>query len=435
MKAGGIIAGLLALYAALGFLGVPRLVTSLARDTVKADYGRDLALGAVRFNPFTLALEVDQLTLPDADGSPMLGFDRLLVDLELNSVWRRALSFRAIRLDGLAVNAVVRKGGNLNLADLETPPEPGAPPAADDEPLPRLVIGELSVSEGRVRYEDRDRPEPFVADLKPLTFRLTDFSTYIAEGERYELDATLFDTGRFAWRGTLKARPLASDGEFTLSDLPLPRLAAFLGDALRLEITSGAATLRGRYRFADKPAGPDVVVDSGDLVITGLKVRDRGETTDYVDLEKVTATGLGLSLADEKAVVGEVTLDGGSIQSWITPEGELKRSGIFDPLVVESTPAEVAPETTAAAPTATEDGWEVQHPAHQRPEPGPGARGPQPVAGAVVHPEAAERDDRGLLHRAGHHGERGRGGDPERAGQPEGHGDHQPGHAGDDGRD
>ncbi len=351
---GSVIAGLLVLYAALGFLAVPRLVTSLAKDTVRADFGRDLALKEVRFNPFTLALEVDQLVLPDADGSLMLGFDRLMVDLELNSIWRSALSFRAINLDGLVVNGVVRKGGNLNLADLDTPPEAGAPTAAD-EPLPRLIIGELNVTNGRVRFEDLDRPEPFVADLAPLNFRLTDFSTYISDGERYELDATLFDTGRFAWRGTLQARPLASEGEFTLSDLSLPQLAAYFGEALRLEITSGAATLRGSYRFADKPSGPDVVVDSGELVITKLAIRDRGETTDYVNLDKITATGFGLSLAEEKAAVGAITLDGGSIQTWLTPEGKLKRSGIFDPLVFDATPSDAA---TATA----EGGWVVNIP-------------------------------------------------------------------------
>ncbi len=369
--AGLVVAGLVVLYAALGFLVVPRLVTSLAQDTVKADYSRDLAIGAVRFNPFTLTLEVDQLALPDADGSPMLGFERLLVDLDLNSIWRWALSFRAINLDGLAVNAVVRKGGSLNLGDLQTPPEPGVPTAAetgaDDEPLPRLVIGELNVSEGRVRFEDRDRPEPFVADLKPLTFRLTDFSTYVGADERYELDATVFDTGRFAWRGTLQAEPLASDGEFTLSNLPLPRLAEFLGDALRLEITRGAATLRGRYRFADKPTGPDVIVDSGDLEITALALRDRGETTEYVNLDKITATGLGLSLVDETAVVGEITFDGGSFQAWLTPEGELKRAGIFDPMIVESAATEPEPRAESMSEpmpaTATaDDGWQVSIP-------------------------------------------------------------------------
>jgi uncharacterized protein involved in outer membrane biogenesis len=346
------IAGVLALYAAVGFLAVPKILTGLAQDTAKSDYGRELAVGDVRFNPFTLTLEVDKLAMPDADGGPLLGFDRLLVDLELNSLWRRALSFRAISLDGLAVNAVVRRGGSLNLADLQTPVEPGAPPVAE-EPLPRLIIGDLAVTNGRVRFEDRDRTEPFVADLAPLTFRLTNFSTYVTEGERYELNATLFDSSRFAWRGTLDAQPLASDGEFTLSDLPLPRVAAFLGEALRLEITSGTASLRGRYRFADRPSGADVVVESGELVVTQLAVRDRGEQTDYLVLDNVTATGLKASLADEKAVVGEITLTGGRIQGWLTPEGELKRSGIFDPMVVPPDAAE------AAEPDA---GWQVSIP-------------------------------------------------------------------------
>ncbi len=349
------IAAVVALYAAVGFLAVPKLLTGFARDTVKADYGRELAVGEVRFNPFTLTLEVDKLALPDADGGPLLSFDRLFVDLELNSLWRRALSFKAISLDGLAIDAVVRRGGALNLADLDTPVPPAAPPVKD-EPLPRLIIGDLSVNQGRVRFEDRDRPEPFVANLAPLTFRLTNFSTYVGAGDQYVLDATLFDSGRFAWRGTLKAQPLSSEGEFTLSDLPLPRLAEFLGDSLRLEVTSGTASLQGRYRFAERPAGADVFIDSGTLLVTTLAVRDRGEETDYLELESVTATGLKLSLSEEKAVVREITLTGGRIQTWLSPEGELKRSGILDPMV-----GPPAGEPDPAA-TTTDKGWQVSIP-------------------------------------------------------------------------
>ena len=348
---GLVIAGVLALYAAVGFMAVPRLLTNVARDTVKSEYGRELAVGEVRFNPFLLTLEVDKLALPDADGAPLLSFDRLFIDLELNSLWRRALSFKAISLDGLAVNAVVRRGGVLNLADLQTPPEPGAPPAPQ-EPLPRLIIGDLTVTKGRVHFEDRDRAEPFVATIAPLTFRLSNFSTYVTEGERYELNATVFDSSKLVWRGTLNAQPLASDGEFTLTDLPLPQLAAYLGDALRLEITSGAASLRGRYRLANRQAGTDFAVDSGELVVTKLAVRDRGEKTDYLQLDNITATGLKASLADERAVVGEITLTGGRIETWLTPEGELKRSGLFDPMVGP-------PATPAAAP---DKGWQVSIP-------------------------------------------------------------------------
>jgi uncharacterized protein involved in outer membrane biogenesis len=355
--AGAVLAALLAGYALAGFVAVPRLVASLAKDEVRARYGRELAIGAVRFNPFALRLEVDDLALPDADGRPLAGFRHLVVDLGIDSLWRRALAFDAIRVDGLAVEAVRRANGQLNLADLAPEPDPAA--AAADEPLPRLVIDQLELADGRVRFEDRARPEPYVAELKPLTFRLTNFSTYVADGERYELDATLFDTSRFAWRGTLKTAPFASDGEFTLADLPLPRIAAFLGDALRLEVTRGTASLRGRYRFAEQPSGPDVVVESGQLDLADLAIRDRGESIDYVDLDRVVASGIRLSLAESRASIGEVSLDGGTIQAWLTPSGELKRSGIFDPLVTEATAGRAATATTAAS---ADPAWQVSVP-------------------------------------------------------------------------
>ena len=145
-----VLAGLPGLYALLGFYAVPPILTGLLQDTVRTDYARELAIGEIRFNPFSLALEVDALALPDADGGPLLAFDRLRVDAELDSLWHRALSFREITVDGLVVNAVLRPGGTLNFADLQADE---AQPAGD-EPLPRVVVADLRVSKSRVRFSD-----------------------------------------------------------------------------------------------------------------------------------------------------------------------------------------------------------------------------------------------------------------------------------------
>src|SRR5579871_3592855 len=72
-------AAVLVVYALLGFWLVPRLVTSNLHQIVHDRYHRDLTLGDVRFNPFTLRLEIDKFALPDGDGGPLLAFDRLTV--------------------------------------------------------------------------------------------------------------------------------------------------------------------------------------------------------------------------------------------------------------------------------------------------------------------------------------------------------------------
>ncbi len=124
----GILAALLALYAALGFFAVPRIARSQLQAFVRSHYGRELALGEIRFNPFTFTLEVRDLSLPDADGERLVAFGRLWVDLEVASLWRLAPSFHEIVLERPYVRAVIRPDGGVNLADLGKGFGSSAPP-------------------------------------------------------------------------------------------------------------------------------------------------------------------------------------------------------------------------------------------------------------------------------------------------------------------
>ncbi len=346
--------GLLALYAALGFYAVPRFLTGLLKDTVSADYARELAVGEIRFNPFSLALEIDALSLPDADGKPLLTFDHLRVDLELNSLWHRALSFRAVAVDGLSVNAVVRPGGALNLADLQS----DVPSETADEPLPRVMVAALRISKSRVRFTDLDRAEAFVADIDPVEFELTDFTTFRDSADRQRFDARVFDSGRIAWQGTLQASPLATAGEFTLTDLPLPRIASYLGDALPLDIASGRLTVRGRYQYADTADGAQLELADTQLTVASAALRARGKPADYVVLDSLVASGGKLSLAARQLEFASLTIDGATVSAWLSPDGELNLPGLLGEAreAVDRAPlAEPKPEL--------EPDWEVRLPA------------------------------------------------------------------------
>ncbi len=365
------IAGLLAVYAALGFYAVPRTLTVLLKDTVRADYGRELAIGEIRFNPFSLALEIDGLALPDADGGPLLAFDQLHVDLDLDSLWHRALSFGEITVDGLAVNAVVRPGGALNLADLLSAKSPDA----EHKSLPRLMVADLRVSKSRIRVTDLDRAEVFVANIDPVEFQLTDFTTFRDGADRYRFDAHVFGSGRIAWQGTLQASPLASAGEFRLSDLPLPRIAAFLGDALPLDIARGSLAVHGNYQYADAVGGAQLELAETEITIAGVALRARGQPDDYVVLEKLLASGGRMSLAERQLEFASLAIDGGTVSAWLTPDRELNLSGLAggnpeaagrpSPAPVASTAQEPASAPKAAVqpaaqPAPPQNDWEVR---------------------------------------------------------------------------
>lgn len=352
------LAGLLGVYAALGFYAVPRVLPGLLKDKVKADYARELTVGEIRFNPFSLALEIDALALPDADGGPLLALDQLRVDLELNSLWHRALSFREVAVDGLSVNAVVRPGGVLNLTDLQSQPSP----ETAEEPLPRVMVTDLRVSRSRIRFSDLDRAEAFVANIEPIEFGLTDFTTFRDSADRQRFEGRVFDSGRIAWQGTLQASPMAASGEFTLTDLPLPRIAAYLGDTLPLDIPRGSLAVRGRYRYTDAADGAQVELADTEVSIAGLALRAWGQPADYVVLDRLVASGGKLSLAARQIEFASLAIDGGTVSAWLSPDGELNLAG----LAGEARGAAAHPSSVEPPPVATAErdaDWEVRLPA------------------------------------------------------------------------
>ena len=166
-RAAAIVLALTGLYALLGFYAAPRIARSLATDFVRENYGRELAVGEIRVNPFKLQAEVKDLSLPDTDGKPMLAFRRFFVDFELSSLWRRAYVFKEIQLEAPLARAVIRPDGSVNLADLALPDEEDA-----DEPLPAIWIQRFALGEGTVQFADLARRVPLERQFTPVNFKL-----------------------------------------------------------------------------------------------------------------------------------------------------------------------------------------------------------------------------------------------------------------------
>ncbi len=315
---------LLGIYAALGFLAVPHFARQAAIDFVRTHYARTLALGDIRFNPFTLNLDVAQVALPDADGATMLSFERLHVGLKLASLWRLAPSFDEIRLEQPYVRVVIRPRGELNLADLGKgfAPAPPAPPQKKSGPM-RLYITRFAVLGGSASFEDRTRPTPFRADFKPIEFELRDFSTTAATGNDYVLNAASPQGERLSWSGSVHLAPLASTGVFEIADLKARTVWNYLRASLPFEIDSGVIALKGGYQLTSGAGPLALQVNVNSTTVTQLGVRPKGAAEDSIALARLEVTGTQLDLARHHVDVPHVRLAGGSLKAWLSEEGRL----------------------------------------------------------------------------------------------------------------
>ncbi len=361
-----IVAGLVGLYAAVGFLLVPRWTRSELVELTARDFGRKLSVGNVSFNPFTWKLDITDFSLPDADGRPMIAFERLEVAVGIASVPRLAPSLSAIILDGPRVNAVVRPDGRLNLADLAQPlAQPVPPPksqAAASRPF-KLYVDRLAVQNGSATYEDDSRATPFRLDLDPIAFELDHFSTAGSAPGSYRLTAAIGQGGRLQWTGTVRAQPLSLHGTLDLAGLSAPTVGTYLGPLLPAEISRGTVALQGSFAIdAAAPGSPSqgvgMTIDVPQAQVTGLGVRPRQATSDYIQLGRFTLGNTHIDLERHSIELGEIALSGADVQGWLDQGGRLN----LLQLLGQPAGPPAAPPAAPAGSAAHAPAWHIAAP-------------------------------------------------------------------------
>ena len=321
---------LVGVYALAGFWAVPHFGRSAARNFVKTHYGRTLSIGEIRFNPFTLELDISDLSLPDADGKTLLSFGHLHVDLQIASLWRLGPSFREILLDKPYVRALIRRDGELNLADLGKgfPAEPKKPQPAQSKPM-RLYIGRFAVRSGGSTFEDLTRAVPFKEDLDLINFELRDFSTVGHPSDAYTLSVASESGERFTWSGTVRLAPLASQGRFEIADLKVRTIWNYLRDLVPCELDSGLIGIQGEYELTTGGGPPALKLAVHKTTVTDLGIKPKGGPQDYVKLAKIGVDETRIDLTKHSVEVAKVTLSGGDLKVWMDEAGavEPSRSG------------------------------------------------------------------------------------------------------------
>jgi hypothetical protein len=346
------------LYAVAGFWAVPHFLRSGLNDFVSTHYKRQLTLGEIRFNPFTFKLDVNDFSLPDSDGQPMLGFGLLHVDLEVKSLFKLGPSFREIVLDRPLIRTVVRRDGTLNLADLGKgfPPAPAnAPPPKPSEPM-RLFIDRFAVLGGGGTFEDLSHATPFRAEFKPIAFELRNFSTRAKkdahDDNEYSLNAASPQGERLTWNGTILLEPLSSHGTFEVADLQASTIWSYLQQPLPMEIPSGVIAVKGEYNFDTAGAAPSITVDVHDTIVSDLKLRPAHGATDYVVLGKLDVQETQVDVGKRAVQIGKISLTGGEVNAWLSAQGQLNLLELTTPAGGRAAASQASNGATSAAANA-----------------------------------------------------------------------------------
>ncbi len=285
-----IVGAAVGLYAAAGFLLVPWVVRRQAVALAQSDFHRTLALARVRFNPFTWRAVVEGVRLTDRDGEPLFALDRLVVDLQLSGMFRRAWRFREIALDGPSLHVRLLPDGSASFADLFE-----ADPKKPEEPftMPRLIVDRLQLRRGRATFVDGSRAPPFVQEVTPLELDVHDLITIPRESGDHTLVLGLGKEASLRWSGRQTVDPLHLEGRVELQGIPLDRLWEYAAPGDPMAVREGRGEVLLQYEVTQAATGGlSLAVREGTVRGRGIVAGSRDGSETWLKLPDVEATGI-----------------------------------------------------------------------------------------------------------------------------------------------
>ncbi|MGM0787040.1 MAG: DUF748 domain-containing protein, partial [Thermodesulfobacteriota bacterium] len=300
--------------------------TSFAVNTVADDLGRDLRIGSVHTNPFTLTLEVKDLALDDVDGQELIGFERLFVDLAWSSLLEWTTVIPTARLEGARVHEEQFDSGKTRFTRLLS--------EFQRRPLPR------DGPEGAIIRPEQTGPTLPIA-LEDIDFSLDDFILADDAVSPFQFSGRFDLGGEFAFDGEVQLLPgLEVDGTLDVDGLALALAEPFAQRFARVRVDSGSLSAEGKLR-----SGPgDPLTYTGSARIDALEIGESDSGEEVLGWQALAIDEINFRLGERLLELSVLRLDQPSARVFIAED----RSTNLDELLVEQPAApEAAPEDEA----------------------------------------------------------------------------------------
>lgn len=236
------------------------------------------------------------------------------VDLAARKVVVGEVSSKATRV------ALVRdKNGDFNAQKLA-----GATPAAAPAPAKRTAAKPAPAAKGRpdwlvevkrvalddwgVRVEDRTLTPSVVLNAEPMSLKIEGLSTAKGSKAKLNLQAAINKRGKVGVGGTVGLTPLAGNLDVDLKAVDLAMLQPYVTEKVKIAITRGNVTSRGKLAFELPPGGAVKGGFKGNLTIGDFASVDKLNAADFLKWRSLYFGGMDVRLSPMAVSIDDIAL-------------------------------------------------------------------------------------------------------------------------------
>lgn len=349
IRAIGALLTALALYSLLGFLILPGIALRIANQQL-ANYATVPAhIQRIELNPFSLEVTLWGLVIGEP-GKEQVGFERLYANLQIDSLWTKALHLADIELDKPKTEILFAKDGKLNLLGLfKLPASEPTPADPNAKPFP-MRIDSIKLAGGNVHFQDARPSEPIEFVYDKLDFELKNLSTLPDDNADMTLVAIGPAGGQIDWTGNFSLIPFTSEGTLKVTDGQMKSFWPYVRDAVPLVLENGVVSLSTDYKL-NLSKETELLLNNVSVSIAPFAIK-APDGRQLAKLDRLDVSETTLDLAKQQVVVGKIRSQ--KLETWaaLEADGQLDWQKLF--ASQPSKPAAKAAAEPAQTPAAAD---------------------------------------------------------------------------------
>lgn len=310
-----------ALYTLFGFLGVPWIAHKVITNVGKDRLHREIAVDKIACNPFALSLTIEGFSLPDRPGSTILAFDRFYANLQASSLLRWAITLKELQIERPYIALRRFEDKVVNVLELKEAFDSTAEPSDDEGGLPRAILQEILITDGRIDIENLAEDVPLSSQWSQLNVELHDVSTLPDEEGVKEISLRLPAGGTLRVAGTVILEPFGLDGSVAVDKFEFANIWEALADRFAIDIAGGTAAAQLAYSVALQSDGLHLEVRDAEFNLVDFLVDERASETEIARASTVSASGVDLWWPEQRIEAESLIIDGASAFAWLEPDG------------------------------------------------------------------------------------------------------------------
>lgn len=326
IRAIGALLTALALYSLLGFLILPGIALRIANQQL-ANYATTPAtISRIELNPFSLEVTLWGLVIGEP-GKEQVGFERLYANLQIDSLWTKALHLSDIEIDKPKTEILFGKDGKLNLLGLfKIPASEPTPADPNAKPFP-LRIERIKLAGGNVHFQDSRPSEPIEFLYDKLDFELKNLSTLPEDSANMTLVAVGPGGGQLDWTGNFSLIPITSEGKLKITDGKMKSFWPYVRDALPLVLENGVLNLSTDYKL-NLSKETQLLLSNVTVSVAPFAIK-APDGRPLAKLERLDISDTTVDLAKQQVVVGKIRSN--KLETWaaLEADGQLDWQKLF----------------------------------------------------------------------------------------------------------